>query len=314
MPRPKRLILSPKIIHNRLSREVIGQEEAKKTVSNAVFIHLLKTYQRLAFDQEYGNKSNVLLLGPSGCGKTHLIKTLERIIPEVPVLHIDCTGLTKSGFTGNSLEDYLDAWFNSNGAIVESGIVFMDEIDKLCYRVSSSSSEDWSKTIQQNILKIVEGHTIQGTRGNIHTEGMLFIFGGNFQELREKLKVKGKKRTIGFGAQEPEVPTHKLLHQELIKVGLIQELTGRIANMVEIYPLERKDLKKIFLNKEAGPYYQYQEIFASVGSELELSDYYINKILDECCENKTGARGLQTALDRILQDKIFNLPEVDFTE
>lgn len=308
----KKIYLSPKIIYDRLSEKVIGQDKVKKAVANAVFMHYLKTYRLYALDKPYGPKSNVLIVGPTGAGKTHVMKTLEDILPEIPVLHLDATALTNYGFQGNSLESMLIDWKKNEGEAANFGIVFIDEVDKLCAPVQTNKHEDWNKTLQQGILKIVEGTVVREGGRNIDTSNVLFIFGGNFSELRKRLFSQLNRRGIGFKAEKPLNIDLSRIHSELVQTGLIQELAGRISTIVEVKELTRKDLKRI-LRDPHGPYYNYKDLFSILDESLNLSEYYMDKIIDICLVTKTGARGLQTALDEILEDKIFNIPDIDFT-
>lgn len=307
-------VLSPQIIYDGLSKQVIGQESVKRSISNAVFMHYLRCYRYFTFGTPYGPKSNILIIGPSGCGKTHIMKTLESELIDIPVLHLDATAMTKYGFAGSSIEDYLINWKRKN-SMAEYGIVFIDEIDKLCVKLSSTKDEDWNKTLQQSLLKVIEGTMIQDGSKTFNTENVLFIFGGNFKELRDLMKAQSKKQGIGFMDTSENAGKKwdiDRLHNELIKIGLIQELTGRIAIINEVKELSKKELKKIFMNPNGGPYTNYQDLFHILNEDLELSDYHINKIIDHCYETKIGARGLQTALDDYLQKKIFEIPNINF--
>lgn len=309
----KKLILSPRIIYNKLSKKVIGQDKVKKTIANAVFMHYLKCYRLACLEKPYGPKSNVLIVGPTGCGKTHMIKTLEEIVEDIPILHLDATALTNYGFQGNSLEDYLLDWKYKQGEVMaDYGIVFIDELDKLCTPMTTTKSENWTAQLQQGLLKLVEG-TIVSERGQtIDTSNILFIFGGNFSELRKRIKEQNSKRGIGFKLEAPKIVDLERIHTELTQSGLITELAGRISTIVEVGELSRKELRDIFYN-EYGPYYNYIDLLSIIGEDIFLSEYYVNKILDVCLKTKTGARGLQTALDEFLEKKIFELPDVDFS-
>lgn len=312
MPRKSKIYLSPSIVYNKLSEKVIGQEKVKRAISNAVFMHYLKAYRYYALNKEYGPKSNILVVGPTGCGKTHIMKTVEQIVPDIPVLHLDATAMTNYGFQGNSMEDYLIEWKRKEGPAADYGIVFMDELDKLCVPVSTTKSEDWNKTLQQSILKIVEGTVIREKGYILDTANILFIFGGNFSELRKRVGENAKKRGIGFKTEDKPAMDLERIHGELVEAGLVQELAGRISTIVEVKELSRKELKNI-LKAPNGPYENMKDLFSIFGEEMELSDYYLDKIVDICISTKTGARGLQTALDEIMETKIFNVPDIDFT-
>ena len=309
----KKMYLSPSIIYRKLSKVVIGQDKVKRAVSNAVFMHYLKAYRLVALDKPYGPKSNILIVGPTGAGKTHIMKTLETVTRDIPILHLDATAMTNYGFQGNSLEDLILDWkFKGVGDMADYGIIFIDEIDKLCSPLQSSKSEDWNKTLQQGILKIVEGCVIRDKGKEIDTSNILFVFGGNFSELRKRISENAAKKAIGFKSEDKSKMNMERIHGELVEAGLIQELAGRISTIVEVTKLSKKELKEIFKNEE-GPYYNYVDLFKVIDEDLELSEYYIDKIVDICIKTDTGARGLQTALDEILENRIFNLPDVDFS-
>lgn len=297
-------MIYPKETYEKLSDYVIGQDEAKKCVSNALFLHYMKTRRCILEDADYGPKSNMLLVGPTGCGKTHLLKSLERVHPGIPILHIDATCITKSGFDGNSLDDLILKWRN------EFGIVFIDEIDKLCGELKTTKSDNWYKELQQNILKIVEGTKLHEKHGKgVDTSNILFIFGGNFKDLRENMKKEANKVSIGFKATKHEAKDFKYLHQELMNVGIIPELAGRIAQVVELEPLTKDSLREIFYSAK-GPYANYIDLMNFIGYDLYLTEDEIDDIVNKAYELNTGARGLQTGLDDFLADYIFQLEEM----
>jgi len=304
----KNITISPRKIYEELSKIVIGQEDVKRCLSNSVFMHIIKTYRYLMLEEGYGHKSNILIIGPTGCGKTHTIRALEEILPDIPVITINAPSVSKEGYVGNSLDSILEDWYFSTKGSAVNGIVFIDEVDKLCYSLGSSNSGDWNKTIQQSILSLIEGCYIRSSRVEIPTHNMMFILGGNFQELRSNLKEFNKP--IGF-KQDTVKSDMSNFHKELIKCGLIQELAGRISTICEVKQLNKKDLKDILLN-DHGPYKNYIELFDIIKKKLKLSDYHLNKIVDTCMENNTGARGLQSALDRYLENKVFDLEEITF--
>ena len=313
------ITLSPKIIYKKLSEKVEGQHEAKKSLSLALYMHYTKIFQVFYNQEEYGQKSNLLFVGPTGCGKTHLINSAKGILPHIPVIEVDATHLTKTGYIGNSLEDILESSLSEYGYMSEYAIVFIDEIDKLCVPFRSADSSDYNKEIQHNILKMIEGAEIhikdeyknKTKAKKLNTKNMLFILGGNFQKIRKAYKESQAKGGIGFKRTTNNVKITNL-HVELIEVGLVQELAGRISSMVELMELNKTALRKIFYNPKVGVYAEYKKLLKVVHLDLELSPYYVNKIIDRCVENKTGARGLNTAMDEILSEKIFNNVEICF--
>lgn len=261
--------------------------------------------------EPYGTKSNVMIVGPTGCGKTYLIKQLEKIFNRIPFLHIDATSLSKEGYSGDSLEDVVSKWVSDVGAPSNYGVVFVDEVDKICLP-SADTSGTWNLAIQHSLLKLVEGKQIynRGYKG-AHSENMLFIFGGNFESVRKQLFETTNKRSIGF--HNPVEQTNDLhrIHVELTKVGMLPELIGRISQITEVTKFTKKELKELFLNPIHGPYENYRNLFEFALGELKLSNYYINKIVDICLVNETGARGLQTAMDEVIKDMIFNIEPIE---
>lgn len=307
---------SPARIYELLSEKVVGQHEAKQKLSNIVFAHAVKVHKHYTMNVAYGVKSNLLILGPTGCGKSYMMKTLRDRL-NFPVITINALYLTNEGWHGRGLAEYftkeytaLKAECGSESAryLLSNAIIFIDEVDKLCYQAMSNGGGDHNRFIQHGLLSAVEEQDIEIGKGVgvINTKNMLFIFGGNFEDLRNQLK-NFKPKTMGFAAAKPVDANVDMLHQELIKAGLIPELVGRISNFTVVSKLTEKELKQALLNVNGGVLQQYRELFDYIGYDLELSDYHIKKIVKRCHKSDLGARGLVAAVEEVLEGMIYQL-------
>ena len=325
-------IPSPKEIKSILDEYVIGQENAKKTLSVAVYNH----YKRVAHEEEANNddveiqKSNILLLGPTGCGKTLLASTLARIL-NVPFAIADATTLTEAGYVGEDVENILLKLIQAaDGDIqkAEKGIIYIDEIDKITRKSENPSiTRDVSgEGVQQALLKIVEGTIAsvppQGGRKHPHqellqinTENILFICGGAFEGLENIIKDRTGKKAIGFGTQiqsSKEVGRYEvfeqLLPQDLLKFGLIPEFIGRLPIIATLKELDKEALIKILVEPKNALVKQYKKLFEIDNVELEFNKEAINAIVEKAIERKTGARGLRSIIEEIMTDIMFEIP------
>ncbi len=325
-------IPSPKEIKQVLDDYVIGQEEAKKTLSVAVYNH----YKRVAHEENASKddveiqKSNILLLGPTGCGKTLLARTLAKIL-NVPFAIADATTLTEAGYVGEDVENILLKLIQAaDGDIekAEKGIIYIDEIDKITRKSENPSiTRDVSgEGVQQALLKIIEGTVAsvppQGGRKHpnqeliqINTENILIICGGAFEGLENIIKDRTGEKAIGFGSQiksKKEIKQYEifqeLLPQDLLKFGLIPEFIGRLPIIATLRELDEEALIKILVEPKNALVKQYQKLFQIDGVELVFEQEAIKAIVTKAIERKTGARGLRSIIEEIMRDIMYEIP------
>ena len=324
----RRRRLYPKEIKRQLDRYVVGQEQAKELLAVASYNH----YKRINLNDPDIQKSNILLMGQTGCGKTHLVRTLARIL-DVPVTIVPATRLTEAGYFGDDVESCIQSLLMEAGNDVEkaeSGIVFIDEIDKLTSSSTETQRVVGGKGVQQALLPLIEGCKVEITTTPksvgvatftnstkiVNTSNILFICGGAFPDLEEIIKERlgEKNKNIGFLKDSEdsedvcENPLKYVETQDLEKFGLIPELLGRLPVKAVLDSLTTDVLKRILVEPQGSLVSQYRKLFAFDGIDLLFEDEALDYIAQLAYKEKTGARSLRTIMEKYLNRLMYESP------